>query len=164
MAHSWNEALLDIDDVHADTLSAPQDTVAGSLIARARIDRRLSIADAVRAIGLQEAYLRAIEAGEYWKLPSVSYGLAYVKSYARFVGLDPDLIADQFKAELAEMPQISGLSKQANELDFSQAYARATLGDRRWLALFERLGILATGLVVVGAIAAYFAWRVFADT
>jgi cytoskeleton protein RodZ len=161
MARSWNEAILDIEDVPADALSAPQDTVAGSLIARARADLRLGIADVVRAIGLKEAYLRAIEAGEYWKLPSVSYGLAYVKSYARFVGLDPDLIADQFKAELADMPPINGLSKQANELDFSRTYMRATRDRRRWLAVLERIGVLVTGLVVVGAVAAYFAWRFY---
>ncbi len=163
MARSWNEALLDIDDLPADALDAPQDSVVGTLIARARRDRRLSMADAVRGIGLQEAYLRAIESGEFWKLPSISYGLAYVKSYARFVGLDPELIGDQFKTEIAEMPRIHGLSLQANQLDFTDASRRAGIGVRRWPVLLERVGVLTTGLITVAALVTYFAWRLFVE-
>lgn len=163
MAHSWNDVLLDINDVPADALEAPQDTIVGTLITRARNDRRLSLADVVAAIGLKEPYLRAIEAGEYWKLPSISYGIAYVKTYARFVGLDPELIADQFKAELADMPRIHGLSQQANQLDFSHASRRAEVGIRRWPLLLDRIGVYAMGLVVFGALVAYFAWRLIAD-
>lgn len=163
MAYSWNETLLDIHDVPAVSLEAPQDTIVGALITRARKDRCLAMPDVVAAIGLKEPYLRAIESGEYWKLPSISYGLAYVKSYARFVGLDPDLIADQFKAELADMPRIHGLSQEANQLDFTDASRRAAVGVSRWPALLDRVGVFASGLVLFGSLAAYFAWRLFAD-
>jgi cytoskeletal protein RodZ len=104
----------------------------------------------------------AIESDEYWKLPSVVYGLAYVRSYARFVGLDPDLIAAQFKAELADMPQIHGLSRQANEVDFSSSYLPSPGGGALWAPLLERAGLYASATIALGAVAAYFAWRVIA--
>lgn len=163
MARLWNDTLLDIDDVPADALEAPQDTVVGALIARARNERRLGMADVVRGIGLQEGYLRAIESGEYWKLPSISYGLAYVKSYARFVGLDPELIADQFKAELAELPRIHGLSPEANQLDFTDVMRRTALGRRRWPVVLEKAGVFAMGVLVFGTLAIYFGWRFLTD-
>jgi hypothetical protein len=86
-----------------------------------------------------------------------------VKSYARFVGLDAELVADQFKAELADMPRIHGLSQQANELDFTDVYRRKTVGQRRWTGWLERIGGLTTGLVFFAVVAAYFAWRFFAQ-
>lgn len=99
----------------------------------------------------------AIDSDEYWKLPSVVYGLAYVKSYARFVGLDPDLIADQFKSELADMPQIHGLSRQANAVDFSSSYLPSPGGGALWAPLLERAGLYASATIALGAVAAYFA-------
>lgn len=50
---------------------------------------------------LPVAYLDAIEAGQWEKLPGRSFAICYVRDYARYLGLDADDLAASAKNEIA---------------------------------------------------------------
>src|SRR6185437_4302289 len=71
--------------------SAPETARAqpiGMLLRRTRDQRRLSIADAAKALRIRTDYLDAIEKGAYERLPGRAYAVGFVRSYADYLGLD----------------------------------------------------------------------------
>ncbi len=52
-----------------------------------------------RATKIKKEYLQLLEAGDFRKLPSESYALGFVKSYASFLGLEPEKAAAMFRRE-----------------------------------------------------------------
>lgn len=58
-----------------------------------------SIDQVEKATKIKKEYLRLLEAGEFRKLPSESYALGFVKSYASFLGLDSEKAAAMFRRE-----------------------------------------------------------------
>jgi len=65
----------------------------------ARIERKLTLADVVKAIKIKKEFLMAIEDGRYHDLPSESYALGFVKNYAAYVGIDKTKAAALFRRE-----------------------------------------------------------------
>jgi cytoskeleton protein RodZ len=52
---------------------------------------------------IRQAYLAALEQGRIDQLPGNAYALAFLRSYATALGLDPDELSRRFKAEAAEL-------------------------------------------------------------
>lgn len=74
----------------------------GERLRRERESANLSVREVSDAIKVQLNYIEALEAGNYAALPSELYIKAFLKSYARYIGLDVDftmrLYQDEFKA------------------------------------------------------------------
>jgi cytoskeleton protein RodZ len=49
---------------------------------------------------IRRDFLEALEAGRYEALPGEAYAIGFVRSYAKYLGLDSDAMARQFKVEL----------------------------------------------------------------
>lgn len=68
-------------------------------------DRRMALdltpQDVFEAIHLRVDYIRAIETLNADALPSIGYVLGYVRSYAKFLGLNADESVARYKAEIA---------------------------------------------------------------
>lgn len=58
-----------------------------------------SLDQAEKATKIKRQFLQLVEAGEFRSLPSESYAIGYVKSYAVFLGLDPKTAAAMFRRE-----------------------------------------------------------------
>jgi cytoskeleton protein RodZ len=69
--------------------------------ARERLGRTLSEMSAYLCI--RQSYLAALEQGRIDQLPGNAYALAFLRSYATALGLDPDELSRRFKAEAAEL-------------------------------------------------------------
>jgi len=67
------------------------------LLKEARIKKGYKIQQIVESLNIKEEFLRAIETGQLGKLPSQTYTLGFVRSYAQFLDLDPFLTLDAFK-------------------------------------------------------------------
>jgi cytoskeleton protein RodZ len=52
---------------------------------------------------IRPSYLEALEAGRIGELPGSAYALAFLRSYANILGLDPDEVSRRFKAEAAQV-------------------------------------------------------------
>jgi cytoskeleton protein RodZ len=80
----------------------------GERLHRARIDKGLELADIARDTRVPLRHLVAIESDSHESLPALTYSIGFVKTFARAVGLPPEEIGAQFKAEtskLAHVPQ-----------------------------------------------------------
>ena len=71
----------------------------GELLADRRQAMGASLADVEGATLIRSAYIDAIEKGEYGTIPGKIYVRLYVKSYASFLGMDPQQAAEVLDAE-----------------------------------------------------------------
>lgn len=69
----------------------------GKILRTAREERGLSLDDAHKAIKIQEKYLSAIENGNMSVFLAEIYYKTFMKSYAKYLGLDAEILAKQYE-------------------------------------------------------------------
>lgn len=84
----------------ASDSEAPLETVGQDLRA-ARLKRGDEIAQVSRALKIRKDHLEALEEDRLEDLPGKTYALGFVRSYARYLGLDSDRYVDRFKHEIS---------------------------------------------------------------
>lgn len=93
----------------AETISseAAIDTAesVGAALRKAREKRGVSLPEASRDLCLKEDVLRALESRQYSALPKVPYCFGFVRTYARYLGLEPEEMVRRFKGEIGDVPQ-----------------------------------------------------------
>ena len=80
----------------------------GERLRRARVEKGLELTDIARDTRVPLRRLAAIESDAHDSLPALTYSIGFVKTFARVVGLPPEEMAAQFKAEtnkVAHVPQ-----------------------------------------------------------
>ena len=115
----------------------------GERLHRARIDKGLELVDIARETRVPVRHLTALENDSHDSLPALTYSIGFVKTFARAVGLSPEEIGTQFKAEtskVAHVPQTMPLEP----LDESRLPPRGVVA------------VSAIGVVVI--VAAIWAW------
>lgn len=114
---------------------------AGRKLAEARKQLGLSLEEVAERIRVRREFLEALEAMNVKLLPGKAYALAFLRSYARALGIDERAIVDQFQDECAltredAQPQIRNPSSKPGR-------------ERPWLA--------AAALLVLAV--AFVGWR-----
>jgi cytoskeleton protein RodZ len=119
----------------------------GEQLKAARDERQMSLTDVAAQTRIPIRHLEALEASDFAALPGSMYSIGFAKSYARTVGLDQLVIADEMRAELAQ-------GGHAGFIPATPDYEPADPGrvPPRWLA-WTAAGIALAGLV------GYFVWR-----
>jgi cytoskeleton protein RodZ len=74
---------------------------AGRKLAEARRQRGWSLDEVAERIRVRREFLEALEDMNMKLLPGKAYALAFLRSYARELGIDPQAIVDQFQEESA---------------------------------------------------------------
>jgi cytoskeletal protein RodZ len=74
---------------------------AGRKLKEAREQQGLSVAEVADRIRVRREFLEALEDMNIKLLPGKAYAVAFLRSYARALGLDEKAIVDQFQAESA---------------------------------------------------------------
>jgi cytoskeleton protein RodZ len=122
----------------------------GEQLKAAREERQLTLNDVAAQTRIPIRHLEALESSNFAALPGSMYSIGFSKSYARTVGLDQNVIADEMRAELAQ-------GGHAGFIPATPDYEPADPGrvPPRWLAW------TAAAIAVLGLIG-YFAWRSFA--
>lgn len=122
----------------------------GEQLKAARDERQMSLTDVAAQTRIPIRHLEALEASDFAALPGSMYSIGFAKSYARTVGLDQKVIADEMRAELAQ-------GGHAGFIPATPDYEPADPGrvPPRWLAW------TAGGVALLGLIG-YFVWRSFA--
>lgn len=80
-------------------LSLTAATVAG-LLRQTREATKRSITDVAAHLRIAERHLAALESGQMDGLPGMTYAVGFVRSYAKFLGLNAEATAQQFKREM----------------------------------------------------------------
>lgn len=114
---------------------------AGRKLSEARRQRGWSLEEVADRIRVRKEFLEALEEMNVKLLPGKAYALAFLRSYARELGIDEKAIVDQFQDE-------SALTRE----DVNKPIRTPSSKPRR-----ERPWLLAAGLVVVAAL--FVGWR-----
>lgn len=88
------------DDADQSLETQPKETL-GEFLREARIARGEEISLIAAKLKLRSEQLAVIEAGDYEKLPGRAYAVGFVRTYARYLGLDADAMVQRFKDESA---------------------------------------------------------------
>lgn len=64
-----------------------------------RLARHLTLEEVEKSTKIKLVYLRAIEAGNFTRLPSKSYALGFVKNYAKFLDIPEEITVPLFRRE-----------------------------------------------------------------
>ncbi|MBC7520221.1 MAG: helix-turn-helix domain-containing protein [Sandarakinorhabdus sp.] len=128
---------------YSDNGSAAGSKRTGAMLAAARVAAGLELADIARETRVPLRHLKALEADSHDELPALPYAIGFVKSFARAVGLDPEAVVSQFRAETSKSAHIP------------TSVSMEPLDERR---LPSRLLVIASVVVVIGIIASLSAW------
>ena len=83
--------------------AGPQASLPERLLA-AREDKGVDLSRAERDTKIRARYLTALERGDWRDLPGAVYTKGFLRNYALYLGLDPDEILEQWRAERGENP------------------------------------------------------------
>jgi cytoskeletal protein RodZ len=82
---------------------------AGQICQDARLKKTLTLQQVSASLKVKLKVIKDFEDGNDIDLPSLAYKIGFVRSYARFLGLDSNLLVDEFKGSL-------------NNLDYKEQY------------------------------------------
>lgn len=71
----------------------------GDLLRQTREQKNLSLDDVEKGTNIRKLYIKAIEDGNYDKLPGEVFLKGFIKTYGKFLGLDGQKLIEQYKAE-----------------------------------------------------------------
>ena len=74
----------------------------GAQLRAAREAQGKSVEDMAMTTRISVRHIEHLDAGEFDLLPGRIYAIGFAKTYAREVGLDPEAVADQVRAEMGE--------------------------------------------------------------
>lgn len=95
----------DIDTLSKQTeqKNVPHTVSLGETLRSKREKKKLSLEDVAKKLRIKEVYLKALEDGHYYAFPSRVYGIGFLRSYSKFLGLDSDLMVAEFHAETSNI-------------------------------------------------------------
>ena len=72
----------------------------GEILLMARQGRGVELERAARDTKIRARYLAALEAGDFKELPGAVYTKGFLRNYAQYLGLDPDVVVAHYRREL----------------------------------------------------------------
>lgn len=75
----------------------------GQLLRTRRLERGLEVSDISAETKIPARFLCAIEDDQHEKLPALPFAVGFVRNYAKMLGLQPDAVCAQFKAETSRL-------------------------------------------------------------
>ena len=82
---------------------------AGTFLREARINSNISLSEASAYLRIRIEYLKLIEDGCYEDLPGPTYAIGFIRSYAKYLGVDAKILIEQYKEETANLDALPGL-------------------------------------------------------
>lgn len=134
------ENIIDSTNTHDTNTSASP----GELLARQREQLGIPLADAARALNLRPAVVGGLEQDNYQEIPVAAYRRGYLRSYAKYLGMDDRLVLEAYQAHSG------GTDTERKVTPVSTARPPSRIGA--WL--FK----LVTLLVIAGLIAVTVMW------
>ena len=89
------------DETPAIEVAPVGEASLGAALRAARIARGAQVSAAATALKMRRDQLEAIENDDFAQLPGRTYAVGFVRSYARYLGLDAEVMVQRFKDESA---------------------------------------------------------------
>jgi len=87
------------DNTNQATPPAEEATTIGMFLKYTRLKQKKSIEAASEALCIRKVYIKALEEDDYETLPPIPYGVGFVRSYAAYLGLNAQRIAQIYKQQ-----------------------------------------------------------------
>ena len=71
----------------------------GAMLKEMRLQKDLKLNDVSKQLCIRKHYLESIEESAYGDIPPLPYGIGFIRSYAKFLGLNSENIVDLYKEE-----------------------------------------------------------------
>ena len=134
-------------DIQADIPIVPVYELPGKLLAARREELRWSLDEAALRLKLTPRQVSALEADDYAQLPGMASVRGFVRSYAKLVGLDPQLMLDSLANQQNPAYSPMVLRRPLPSNGFPGRRSSPPPRRNKWLSR------VTVGLVVVAAIA-----------
>lgn len=123
-------------------------TELGVFLKQAREEKGITLDELQRITKIQKRYLQNVEEGNYDALPGVFYARAFVKQYAEVVGLDPEMVFEEYKNEIPSTPK-EAIPEQLSRVKRSRAEVNTS--DSKILKFLPRI-LVTIGLIGIAII------------
>ena len=142
-----------VDDLVEDASdTADLHVSAGERLRLAREEKGLTLDNVAAETRIPVRHLETIEAGHYEELPARTYAIGFSRTYARAVGLDERVIADQVRDEIgAKGPRYSSVGQGMEPGDPAKLPSAGLAWFRGFAALVLIIGIIAFASTYFGA-------------
>ena len=87
----------------------------GEILSEARRNKSVSLEDAEKATKIRVKFLKAIEADDFSRMPSLSYSKGFVKNYSEYLGLNSATVLAFFRRQTVDTPKSSLLPRGMGE-------------------------------------------------
>jgi len=124
--------------------TAKRATKIGTMLKEIRLEKGLKLPDISKKLCIRKDYIEAIESNNYREIPPFPYGIGFIRSYAKLLGLNSENIVELYKEEINV--------KESKNIQVLQPQSEATLPS------FQYLIISVIALVILG-----FGWLFFSE-
>jgi len=125
------------------------ETGIGATLRDARNRRKIDLSEVEAATKIRLRYLRAIENDEWDVLPGSAYTRSFIRTYASYLGLDGDRLADEYRRQSGEVPPGERLPRPEPVVASGQFRGGGPILSRGAWAAIVTFALIAV-LVVVG--------------
>lgn len=132
-----SEAAAEATDKKKEKASA-KITKVGAMLKEMRQQKGVKLADVSKLLCIRKFYLEAIENSDYETVPAFPYGIGFIRSYAKFLGLNSENIVELYKEE-------TNVS-QTKDMRVLEPQSEASMPGTRYLII----SILAIALIYAG--------------
>ncbi len=94
----------------------------GTILKSNRLKQKKNLEDISSELCIRKIYLVALEEGDYETLPPVPYGVGYVRTYARYLGLNPERAVKLYKDASVAEDEIDEDKKETSDKNKSSSW------------------------------------------
>lgn len=145
---SSEDSVASVENIAYELHSIKKDSLGHTLL-DARMKRGISISDVAQSIKFSTRQIEAIECDDFDKLPGTTFMRGFIRSYAKFLHLDPIPLLDMFDKQV---PQVA-VSMQTPPF---MGAALPKVSERRYPSLYLKFLLILLALSAVTA--AYILW------
>ncbi|MFA7240435.1 MAG: RodZ domain-containing protein [Sulfuricellaceae bacterium] len=118
-------------------ITPPAPPLPGKILAQARKEKGLSVADVARSLRLSVRQIEAIDADDFDKLPGKTFLRGFIRNYAKLLQIDPEpLLQGRLAAAPQQRFQAQAISVPPGRVEYSPPRGQRTFStdpDRPWL-------------------------------
>lgn len=123
------------------------DTGIGATLREARNRRKVDLSEVEAAIKIRVRYLQAIENEEWDALPGGAYTRGFIRTYALYLGLDGDRLAEDYRRSTAT-PGAERVPKRVEPVPTGMRDGRSRVPG--WIAIAAVVLVLVAVVVAIG--------------
>jgi hypothetical protein len=128
------------------------DTGIGATLRDARNRRKIGLAEVEAAIKIRVRYLQAIENEEWDALPGGAYTRGFIRTYAQYLGLDGERLADDYRRATAPPGGGERVPKRVEPVPTGARKPRPRLSSRLLIAAVSLLLVaVVVGIALIGS-------------